>query len=216
MPSSQEAIYYVLGESLTAAESSPHLEELKRRGYEVLYMTDPVDEWAAEALREFEGKKLISAMRADLKLEETDDQKKEREAKRAELEPLLAKMKESLGDRVVDVRVSDRLTESPACLVLSGAGPHGYVDRLLRERGHEVPKAKRILELNASHPVIEHLRALVSHDGAAQEGAKGKMNDWITLLYDQALLTEGSSLDDPNRFARLLTALLTEAAASGR
>jgi molecular chaperone HtpG len=208
MPAGQEAIYYVLGESLRSVESSPHLEELRRRGYEVLYMTDPVDEWAAEALRTFEGKSLVSAMRAELKLEETDEQKKTKEAKQEELGPLLARMKEVLGDKVVDVRVSDRLTDSPACLVLKGAGPHGYVDRLLRERGREAPKAKRIFEINAGHPVIEHLRAAASNAAATE-----KVNDWISVLYDQALLTEGSALEDPNRFARLVTSLLLDAAA---
>jgi len=209
MPAGQEAIYYVLGESLRSIESSPHLEELRRRGYEVLYMTDPVDEWAAEALREFGGKKLVSAMRADLKLEETPEQKKVKDEQGAELGPLLARMKEVLGDKVVDVRLSDRLTDSPACLVLSGAGPHGYVDRLLRERGKDVPRAKRVMELNAAHPIIAHLRGAVGNAAAAD-----KVRDWITVLYEQALLTEGSSLEDPNRFARLVTSLLTDAAAA--
>jgi molecular chaperone HtpG len=209
MPAGQDAIYYVLGESLRSIESSPHLEELRRRGYEVLYMTDPVDEWAAEGLGEFEGKKLVSAMRAELKLDETAEKKKEREEQGAELAPLLARMKEVLGDKVVDVRLSDRLTDSPACLVLQGAGPHGFVDRLLRERGKDVPKAKRVLEVNAAHPIITHLRAAIGNDAA-----KEKVNDWVSLLYEQALLTEGSALEDPNRFARLVTSLLTDAAAA--
>jgi len=209
MPAGQEAIYYVLGESRAVVESSPHLEELRRRGYEVLYMTDPVDEWAAESLHAFEDKPLVSAMRAELKLDETDDQKKAREARAAELGPLLAKMKEALGDKVVDVRLSDRLTDSPACLVLQGAGPHGYVDRFLRDRGHEVPKAKRVLEINPAHPVIEHLRAVVTKADAAD-----KVNDWVSLLYNQALLTEGSAIEDPNRFARLVTSLLADVAAA--
>ena len=127
--------------------------------------------------------------------------------------PLLARMKEALGERVVDVRVSDRLTDSPACLVLQGAGPHGYVDRLLRERGRDVPKAKRVMEINAAHPVIEYLRAAVAN-GAGGGATAEKVNDWIAVLYDQALLTEGSALEDPNRFARLVTSLLTEAAAA--
>lgn len=209
MPAGQEAIYYVLGESQSAVERSPHLEELRRRGYEVLFMTDPVDEWAAEALRRFEDKPLVSAMRAELKLEGTDEEKKAKEARSAELSPLLARMKEALGDKVVEVRVSDRLTDSPACLVLQGAGPHGYVDRLLRERGHDVPKAKRVLEVNASHPVIEYLRTAATNPAVTE-----KVNDWISVIYDQALLTEGSALEDPNRFARLVTSLLTEAAAA--
>jgi molecular chaperone HtpG len=212
MPAGQDAIYYVLGESKSAVMSSPHLEVLKSRGYEVLYMTDPVDEWAAEALHEFEGKKLVSAMRADAvkaKADETDEEKKKKAARKEELGPLLATMKASLGDKVEDVTLSDRLTDSPACLVLSGRGPHAFVDRLLRDRGQDVPKAKRVLEINPGHPIIEHLRSAVA-SGKATE----KVNDWVTVLYDQALLTEGSALEDPNRFARLITSLLTEATAA--
>jgi molecular chaperone HtpG len=207
MPLRQEAIYYVLGESKAAVESSPHLEELKKRGYEVLYMTDPVDEWAAEAIGEYEGKKVVSAMRADLKFEDTPEKKKEKEESTTQLRPLLDKMKSVLGDAVVDVRVSDRLTESPSCLVLAGDGPHAFVDRLLRERGKNVPHAKRALEINPSHPVILALRALAEKQPDAE-----RLKDWIEVLYDQALLTEGSALVDPNRFARRVTALMTEAA----
>jgi molecular chaperone HtpG len=207
MPLRQEAIYYVLGESKEAVESSPHLEELKKRGYEVLYMTDAVDEWAAEALGEYEGKKVVSAMRADLKFEETPEKKKEKEESTTQLRPLLDKMKSVLGDAVVDVRVSERLTDSPSCLVLSGSGPHAFVDRLLRERGKDVPHTKRILEINPSHPVIVALLSLVEKEPNAE-----RLKDWIEVLYDQALLTEGSALVDPNRFARRVTALMTEAA----
>jgi molecular chaperone HtpG len=207
MPLRQEAIYYVLGESKEAVESSPHLEELKKRGYEVFYMTDPVDEWAAEALGEYEGKKVVSAMRADLKFEETSEQKKEKEESTTKLRPLLDKMKSVLGDAVVDVRVSERLTESPSCLVLTGSGPHAFVDRLLRERGKNVPHTKRTFEINPSHPVIVALRALVEKEPDAE-----RLKDWIEVLYDQALLTEGSAIADPNRFARRVTALMTEAA----
>jgi len=207
MPLRQEAIYYVLGESKEAVESSPHLEELKKRGYEVLYMTDAVDEWAAEALGEYEGKKVVSAMRADLKFEETPEKKKEKEESTTHLRALLDKMKSILGDAVVDVRVSERLTDSPSCLVLSGSGPHAFVDRILRERGKELPHTKRILEVNPSHPVIAALRALVEKEPDAE-----RLKDWTFVLYDQALLTEGSALVDPNRFARRVTALMTEAA----
>jgi molecular chaperone HtpG len=210
MPEGQEAIYYVLGESTKAIESSPHMEELRRRGYEVLFMTDAVDEWAAEGLREFSGKKLVSAMRADLKLNETPDQKKEKEEKSVQLRPLLDKMKSVLSSSVEDVRVSDRLTDSPCCLVLSGGGPHAFVDRLLRERGKDVPRSRRVLEVNAAHPVILALASLVEKDPSAE-----RIHDWIEVLHDQALLTEGSSLEDPNRFAKRVTALMTEAAKSG-
>jgi molecular chaperone HtpG len=209
MPLRQEAIYYVLGESRQAVQGSPHLEELSRRGYEVLFMTDAIDEWAAEGLGEYEGKKLVSAMRAELSLDETPERKKEKEEASAKLAPLLARMKSVLGDAVEDVRVSDRLTESPCCLVLAGSGPHAYVDRLLRERGKELPKGKRVLEVNATHPVVETLRVMTGEDASAD-----RVKDWIELLYDQALLTEASKVEDPGRFARRVTALMVDAASA--
>jgi molecular chaperone HtpG len=209
MPLRQQAIYYVLAESRQAAQGSPHLEELSKRGYEVLFMTDAVDEWAAEGLREFDGKKLVSAMRAELPLDETPEHKKEKEEATSKLAPLFDKMKSVLGDAVVDVRVSERLTESPCCLVLASAGPHPYVDRLLRERGKELPKAKRVLEVNAQHPVILALRALAEQDANAE-----RVKEWIEVLYDQALLTEGSAISDPGRFARRVTALMVDVASS--
>src|ERR1019366_2677002 len=111
-------------------------------------MTDPIDEWATESLRTFDGKSLESAMRADLKIETTDAEKTARKADTETLGPLFARIRDVLGDRIKDVRPSDRLTDSPACLVLASAGPHGYVERLLREAGRDVPKSARILELN--------------------------------------------------------------------
>lgn len=146
-------------------------------------------------------------MRADLKLEESPEQKKEKEETSVKLGPLFEKMKSVLDGKVEGVRVSDRLTESPCCLVLAGAGPHAYVDRLLRERGKDVPKAKRVLEVNPAHPVIQALRGFVEKEPDSE-----RVGDWIEVLYDQALLTEGSAIEDPNRFARKVTALMTEAA----
>jgi molecular chaperone HtpG len=206
MPAEQAAIYYIVGESAKVAESSPHTEALRQRGYEVLYMTDPVDEWALEAVRDYKGKPLVSAMRADLPLNASEEAKKEREAQAGVLKPLLEKMKSVLGERVRDVKVSERLTESPCCLVVAGHDPSAYVERLLRERGHAIPKAKRILEVNAGHPIIQDLAVLVSKDAGAARAV-----DFIEVLYEQALLTEGSTLEDPNRFAKRVTELLAAA-----
>ena len=180
---------------------------LKKRGYEVLYMTDPVDEWAAQGLREFQDKPLVSAMHADLKLEETDEEKREKEERAKGLGPLADRMKEVLKEHVREVRVSDRLTDSPCCLVVPEGGSHAFVERLLRERGLGVPRAKRILEVNPAHPIIEHLRALNE-----KEAGSPQVTEWVEMLYDQALLTEGSSVEDPNRFARRMTALMTQLA----
>lgn len=210
MKEGQEAIYYVYGESRKAVADSPHLEALKQRGFEVLYMTDPVDEWAAQGLREFQGKPLVSALQADLKLQSTDEQKKEQEQHAEGLKTLTAKMKDVLQESVREVRVSDRLTDSPVCLVVPEGGSPAYLERLLQQRGRGMgaPRVKRILEVNPKHPVIEHLKAVHERDPAAAQ-----VSEWIELLHDQALLTEGSTIADPNRFARRMTGLLTQVAA---
>jgi molecular chaperone HtpG len=207
MKPEQPAIYYVLGESMEAASTSPHLEALTKRGYEVLYMTDPIDEWATEALAEYDKKPLVSAMRADLKLGETAEEKKEREERGRAMAPLIERMTKVLAPRVSEVALSDRLTESPCCLVRGEHGPHAFVERVLRERGHAVPKTKRILEVNAAHPLIQHLEQLVEKDPSSP-----RIDALVDVLYGQALLTEGSALDDPNRFAKNLAQLLTATA----
>jgi molecular chaperone HtpG len=207
MKEGQQAIYYVYGESRKALEGSPHLEALRKRGYEVLYLTDPVDEWAAQGLREFNGKPLVSALQADLKLQETDEEKKQKEEQAQGLKGLTERIKEVLKDSVREVRVSDRMTDSPVCLVLPEGGSPAFLERLLREHGKGMPRAKRILEVNPTHPVIEHLRKLHERDAGSAQVA-----EWVELLHDQALLTEGSTLEDPNRFAKRMTGLLTQLA----
>ena len=211
MKPEQAAIYYALGDSEAVLAGSPHLEALVKRGYEVLYLTDPVDEWAVEALREFDGKKLVSAMRADLDLGGTEEEKKEREAGRSAVQPLLERMRAVLQDVVQEVRASDRLTDSPCCLVVPEGAPHAAVERLLRSHGHSVPANKRILEVNPTHPLIAALQHAVGNEGQGQ-GKSEQVKEWIEMLYDQALLTEGSAVADPHRFARRLTSLMTEAA----
>jgi molecular chaperone HtpG len=208
MKEGQQAIYYVVGESRKALEGSPHLEALRKRGYEVLFMTDPVDEWAAQGLREFDGKPLVSALQADLKLQETEEEKREKEQRAGGLKALTERMKEVLKDAVKEVRVSDRLTDSPVCLVLPEGGSPAFLERLLREHGRELPRTGRILEVNPTHPVIEHLRKLHEREAKSEQ-----VTEWVELLHDQALLTEGSTLEDPSRFAKRMTALLTQVAA---
>ncbi|HEX8699034.1 MAG TPA: molecular chaperone HtpG [Myxococcaceae bacterium] len=207
MKEGQQAIYYVYGESRKALEGSPHLEALRKRGYEVLYLTDPVDEWAAQGLREFNGKPLVSALQADLKLQETDEEKQQKEQQAQGLKGLTERMKEVLKESIREVRVSDRMTDSPVCLVLPEGGSPAFLERLLREHGKGAPRAKRILEVNPTHPVIEHLRKLHERDAGSAQVA-----EWVELLHDQALLTEGSTLEDPNRFAKRMTGLLTQLA----
>jgi molecular chaperone HtpG len=209
MKEGQAAIYYAIGESRAALEGAPHLEGLRKRGFEVLLMTDPIDEWSIGALRTFGGKPLVSAMRADLKIEANAEEKKERDAEAGALKPLLDRVRTTLGDRVTEVRASDRLTDSPCCLVLAGAGPHGYVERLLREAGHDVPQSKRIFEVNAAHAVIRNLATHLASDRTPEDDAR--IGEWIELLYDQALVAEGAPLRDPAAFARRVTTLLASA-----
>lgn len=204
MDPDQPGIYYITAGTMDAARNSPHLEALKKRGYEVLYMGDPIDEWVVQTLSEFEEKKLLSAAKGDLDLPETDDEKKEKEEKSGALSGLIDKMKSHFGGkRVGEVRVTNRLTDSPACLV---AGEHGispHLERILRANGQEVPEQPRTLELNPDHAIVTAMNEM-----AGDEGQSAKLDQWIDLLYDQALLAEGSLPQDPARLARAITNLM--------
>ena len=201
MKEGQSAIYYVIGETRRGLEGAPHLEGLRKRGYEVLLMTDPVDEWTTETLSEFEGKPLLSAMRADLKIEGKSDEAKAAVTDADGLRALSERFRSVLGDRISEVRVSERLTDSPCCLVIATGGTHGYIERLLREAGREVPKVARILEINPGHTIVKNLKRLVDANDA-------RVNEWIELLYDQALVAEGTPPADPNAFSRRVMSLL--------
>ncbi len=222
MPEGQKPIYYALGASRDILANSPHLEGLKARGYEVLLMTDAVDAWAVEGLAEFDAKPLANAMQEDLEVdgEEEDKDKGEdkgedkdedkdkgraeaKSEKAKELEPLIQLCKEVLSEHVSEVRVSERLTDSPACLVIPKGGLPSHIERVLRATQKGMPQSKRILELNPNHAIVERLRQV------QQEDPKGdRLKQWIELLYDQALLVEGSPLHDPVRFAKRMTELL--------
>jgi molecular chaperone HtpG len=209
MPEGQKAIYYVIGESQAAVSGSPHLEQLTKRGFEVLFMTDAIDEWAVEALREFDEKPLVSAMKADLDLEETEEEKAKKEAAQGELEGLVGRIKTVLGDAIADVRLSSRLTDSPACLVVPEGGQHAYLERLLRSHDKDAARTARILEVNPDHALIRNMNQL---HGLQPESER--LTEWIELLYDQVLLTEGSPIEDPNRLARRMTSLMQAASAA--
>ncbi len=209
MKEGQDAIYYAFGASRKAVEGSPHIEALIKRGFEVLYMTDPIDEWAVESIREFEGKKLVSAMKEDLDLEteEKDGEKAEdTKAKTSRLASLIDRTEDILEDHVKEVRISTRLTDSPCCLVVPEGGLHSHIERMLRSQGRDVPEAKRILEINADHPVIKRLHILNELDPMGD-----RLKDLVHLLYDQALLAEGSPIADPHQFARRMSELMTQA-----
>lgn len=203
MVEGQPAIYYVIGESRAAVARSPHLEVLKKRNYEVLFMTDPVDQFAVAGLDEYEGTKLVSVTDADLKLDDADETPKE------DLDELRAFMRARLQEDVSEVRVSTRLTDSPVCLVIPEGGVAPHVERFLRATQEGLPKTKRILEINPEHDVIRNLETL-----RGQDPSSPKLGEWVDLLLDQALLAEGSPIDDPARFATRLTSLLAEASAT--
>ena len=209
MPEGQEAIYYAIGETRRAVADSPHLEAVRKKGYEVIFMTDLVDTWAVEGMREFEGKKLVSVQDANLKLDGSEEEKKEREEQTAKLGSLFARARTVLGERVKEVRATDRLTDSPACLVVPPGGISPTLERVLRAHGKEVPPPQRILEVNPTHPLIAGLHAAAERDAASPQ-----VSEWIEMLYEQALLTEGTPIEDPQRFARRLTTLLQQAVTS--
>jgi molecular chaperone HtpG len=209
MKEGQDAIYYVTGESRDALLGSPYLEALKARGYEVLLMTDAVDTWAAEAIADFGGKKLVNAMRADVKLPSADgDEKKEEDASKG-LEALLAVAKKVLEGKIREVRTSSRLVDSPAVLTLAQGSMPAHLEKVLRQSGKELPRGKRDFEINPTHPAVKRLGAI-----AAENPSDVRLNDFIVVLYEQALVAEGSPLEDPNGFAKRLTSLLTQAALS--
>ena len=207
MKEGQDAIYYVTGESRNALLGSPYLESLRARGYEVLLGTDAVDTWAAEAIAEFSGKKLVNAMRADVKLpEKNEEEKKKDEEAQQGIAALTAAAKTALEGKVREVKASSRLVDSPACLVLAQGALPAHLEKIMKQSGKEMDRGKRDLELNPTHPAVKRLASI-----AAENPSDPRLHDLVTLLYEQSLVAEGSPLDDPNGFAKRLTSLLTQA-----
>ncbi len=199
MKDGQDKIFYVTADSWTAARNSPHLEIFRKKGLEVLLLTDRVDEWMLSFLSEFEGKQLVSVAKGDLDLGKLEDEseKKQKEETQAEYKELIDKMKKSLDAKAADVRVTFRLTDSPACLV---AGEHelsGNLLRMLKAAGQKAPDSKPILEINPNHPLVQRLK---------YEDAK--FDDWSSILFDQAMLAEGGQLVDPAGFVKRLNDML--------
>ncbi len=202
MKEGQKAIYYVTADSFAAARNSPHLEIFRSKGIEVLLLSDRVDEWVVSHLDTFEDKPLQSVAKGDLDLGELGETEKKIETPQDEtLKPLLDAMKTALGERVKDVRLSHRLTESPACLVSDTGALSGNLERLLKAAGQQVPHAQPILEINPEHRLI--VRLTLETDAA-------RVADWSQLLFDQALLAEGGQLEDPATFVKRLNQLLVQ------
>ena len=199
MSEDQEKIYYIAADSYAAAKNSPHLEIFRKKGIEVLLLSDRVDEWLTAHLAEYEGKKLQSVAKGELDLGKDEASEKELEEKSKSAEKLVERMKKTLKERVDDVRVTNRLTDSPACIVLNEQDMAMHMQRLFKEAGHEVPVSKPVLEINPDHPIVKKLDS---------EKSKKKFADWSDILFDQAMLAEGGQLDDPAGFVAKLNDML--------
>ncbi len=197
----QELIYYITAESFAAAQHSPHLEIFRKKGIEVLLLSDRVDEWLLGSLTEFDGKKLQSIAKGDLDLGklESDTEKDIQKKIEEEAKSLVEKIKTSLGEQVKDVRVTHRLTDSPACLVSDANDLSGNLARMLKAAGQTAPESKPILEINPGHKLVKRLE---------NETAEAVFKDLALVLFDQALLAEGGSLNDPASFVKRMNSLI--------
>ncbi len=201
MKEEQEHIYYITAETFASAKNSPHLEVFRKKEIEVLLLNDRVDEWLVNGLQEFDGKKLQSVAKGELDLSkfDTDEDKKEQEEVDKKADSIIKHLKEVLGEKVDDVRVSHRLTSSPSCIVLNEQDMALYMQTLMKQAGHDMPSNKPVLEINPTHPLIERMEAETDDEQFA---------DWAAILFDQALLAEGAQLEDPAGFVSKLNKLM--------
>ena len=199
MKEGQEKIYYVTADTFNAAKNSPHLEIFRKKGIEVLLLSDRVDEWVVGHLTEFDGKHLQSVAKGGLDLGKLEDEAEKKEVEKAadEYKDLIDKVKASLGDKVKDVRITHRLTDSPACLVADEHDPSGNLARLMKAAGQPMPSTRPILEINPQHPAVMRLKY-----------EEARFADWAALLFEQATLAEGGQLDDPAGFVKRINDLM--------
>merc|ERR1711967_130076 len=209
MKENQPGIYYITGESKKGVESSPFLEKLKKKGFEVLYMVDPIDEYCVQQLKEYDGKKLISATKEGLALEEDEDEKNAFEEAKAKSEGLCKLMKEVLDEKVEKAVLSDRLADSPCCLVTGEYGWSANMERIMKAQAlrdasqSAYMSSKKTMEINPQNPIIEALR-----EKATADQSDKTVKDLIWLLYDTSLLTSGFSLEEPATFASRIHRLI--------
>lgn len=203
MKEGQEKIYYIAAENFNTAKSSPHLEVFRKKGIEVLLLTDRVDEWLMSHLSEFDGKSLQDVGKGELDLGklDTEEEKQAKEKVAEQLKPLLERVQAALTEQVAEVRITDRLTDSPACVVVAEHDMGAQMRRILEQAGQKVPDSKPILELNPDHPLVKKLE---------QETSESRFGDLAHILFDQANLAEGAQLQDPAAYVQRLNKLLLE------
>lgn len=201
MQEGQKAIYYIAGDSIDRLRNSPYMERLKEKNYEVLYFIDPVDEWVAPALSKFKDIPVQSIMAEDLDIDSEEEKKEKEESRKLNEEkykPLKEAIQKALSDHVREIKLSDRLIDTPTCLVSGSGDPTAHMEKLMKAMGQEVPRSKRILEINPNHPVFEKMTTLPQQE----------QDEWAEILYSQALLNEGSPLTDPQKFSQQIAKLM--------
>jgi len=209
MKEGQKVIYYITGESKAAVEESPFLEALKKRGLEVLYMTDPIDEYAVQQLKEYDGKKLVCATKEGLELEQTEEEKKKAEEQKTQFEALTTKIKDILGDKIEKVQLSNRIVDSPCVLVTGEFGWTANMERIMKAqalRDNSMTSfmvSKKTLEINPNHAIIDKLR-----EKFAENENDPTVKDLVWLLFDTSMLTSGFSLEKPTVFANRIHKLI--------
>ncbi|MGD8243536.1 MAG: molecular chaperone HtpG, partial [Desulfobacterales bacterium] len=201
MPEDQKEIYYLTGDSPTTLLNSPHLEQLKAKNFEVLLMTDPVDEWVVQSLTEYDGKPLKSAEKGDLEID-TDETKDQEE----QFKDLFGFIRKTLQDQVKEVKPSTRLLDSVACLSGDAHDMSGYMAKIMQSAGKDLPPNKRVLELNTKHPVLDKIKQIYATDQS-----DARLEDYSRLLYDLAVIGEGGKIENPSQFGKLIGDLMNSA-----
>ena len=204
MKPEQKGIYYILGENMSHIKTSPYLEKLNQKGFEVIYLTDTVDEWVMNSMSEYDSKPLQSISKEDLDLDSDSEKKakeEEMQSQEKKFKGLTTQLQKALDEFVKEVKISDRLVDSPVCLVSGANDPSAHMEKILGAMGQETPKTKRILEINPDHPIFDKMLTMEEE----------KRNSWAEILYNQALLNEGSPIKDPARFSKRISELMIEA-----